>query len=221
MQFIHSPDPQDGIKSLAEIIITELNNGKKVLWLIPGGSNIPITVDVMNIIHQTVGPDQLSNLSITLTDERYGPKNHPDSNWKQFIDAGLNITGIRAYPVLNDKSFPETIIQYGNMTEKLIKESDIIVGQFGMGSDGHIAGILPHTVAVSETNPTSGYESGKFKRITLTFPVLKQIDIAYLFVSEAGKKNAIENLKKDNISPDDQPAQILKEIKSSNVYILS
>jgi len=220
MQFINSTDAREGIKSLAKKIISQLNSGKRVLWLIPGGSNIPITVDVMNIVHQSVKPDYLRGLSITLTDERYGPENHPDSNWKHFIDGGLNITGIKACPVLSNKSFSETIVQYGTMTEKLMKESDIIVGQFGMGSDGHIAGILPHTVAVSETGPTSGYESGKFKRITLTFPILRQIDFAYLFVSEASKKIAIENLKKDTISLDDQPAQILKEIKSSYIYIL-
>ncbi len=220
MRFTNSPSSLEGIKSLAGKIITGLNGGKKVLWLIPGGSNIPITVDVMNIIHQSVGPDYLLNLSITLTDERYGPENHPDSNWKQFIDAGLNIIGIKAYPVLSDESFSETIVQYGKMIEKLIMESDLIIGQFGMGSDGHIAGILPHTVVVLETGPTSGYESGKFQRITLTFPILKRIDIAYLFVSEAGKKEAIENLKKDAISLGDQPAQILKEIESSYVYVL-
>ena len=220
MQFIYSLNPQEGIKSLADKIITGLNSGKKVLWLISGGSNIPITVKVMDIIRKSVGPDYLSNLSITLTDERYGPENHTDSNWKQFIDLGLNIAGIKAYPVLSNESFSETIIQYGKTTEKLMEESDIIVGQFGMGSDGHIAGILPHTVAVSETGPTSGYESGKFKRITLTFSILKRINIAYLFVSEATKKIAVEHLKKDAISLDDQPAQILKEIKSSYVYIL-
>ena len=221
MQFIISPNPQDGIKSLADKIITELNGGKKVLWLIPGGSNIPITIEIMNIIHKSVSSDYLANLAVILTDERYGPENHPDSNWKQFIDLGLNTTGIKAHPVLSgNTSFSETIIQYGKMAGKLIEESDIVIGQFGMGSDGHIAGILPHTVAVSELGPTSGYESGTFKRITLTFPILRHIDTAYLFVSESSKKTAIENLKKEDISLNDQPAQILKEIKESYVYIL-
>ncbi len=219
MQFIESNNDKEGIRALSKSVIDSLMDGKKVLWLIPGGSNIPITVEAMNIVRRQTKPSQLHNLSITLTDERYGPLNHPDSNWKQLIEAGLNISGIQAFPVLSGLSIDETVDQYCSRLEKLLSDSDLIIGQFGMGSDGHIAGILPHTKAVSETRLALAYESTKFTRITVTFSVFRQIDAAFLFVSKASKLEAIQNLKKDSVSLTDQPAQILKEIPDVYVFI--
>ena len=115
-----------------------------------GGSNIPIAADVMNAIRAGISPASLDNLTISLTDERYGPVGHPDSNWKQLQDIGMNLSGIKAHPILDGSSLPETVARFGIMIEKILKSTDVIVGQFGMGADGHIAGILPHSPAVSK-----------------------------------------------------------------------
>ncbi len=104
----------------------------------------------------------------------------------------LNKSGVQMIPVLDGSSLNDTVARFGYEVEKAVKSADDIVGQFGIGSDGHIAGILPHSSAVSETSSTCGYESGTFTRITLTPPILKQIDVAYSFVSGASKKAAVE-----------------------------
>jgi 6-phosphogluconolactonase len=219
MQFITVPDHKEGTQALADKIISFLNKKSKVLWLIPGGSNIPIAAAVMNSIRDNIPPALLDNLTITLTDERYGPVGHPDSNWKQLQDTNINMTGVTAYPILDNSSLAETVARFGDIIRKITADTDIIVGQFGMGADGHIAGILPHSPAVSETLPTSGYESKPFTRVSLTFPILRRINVAYMFVSNATKKAAIDRLREDAISLDDEPAQILKEIPEVYVYI--
>ncbi len=220
MQFITSPNHKEGTAALAQKIITSLQNGSRVLWLIPGGSNIPIAVDVLNIVRANTTAVLLSHLTFTLTDERFGPVGHPDSNWQQLQVAGVNTEGLKAaIPILVGQPLAETVARFGGIIEELLKSTDIIIGQFGMGADGHIAGILPHTPAVTETLPTSGYEGKPFTRVSLTFPILRKINAAYMFVSNATKKAAIDRLHEDNISLADQPAQILKEIPEVFVYI--
>jgi 6-phosphogluconolactonase len=220
MQFINTPDHKEGTQALADKIILFLNKGVRVLWLIPGGSNIPIAADVMKIIRSDAEVALLDNLTITLTDERYGPIGHPDSNWKQLQDTGINLAGIKAYPIIDGSSLLEMVAKFGDTVEKILTSTDVIVGQFGMGADGHIAGILPHSPAVSEeVLPTAGYESKPFTRVSLTFPILRKISTAYMFVSIETKKDAIYRLHKNDVSLDEQPAQILKEIPEVYVYI--
>ena len=219
MQFIQTPDNREGTAALTNKIVSFLHENKKVLWFIPGGSNIPIAVQVMNGIRSQVESHVLNNLSIALTDERYGPVGHLDSNWKQLEDDGFDFTGINSYFILDGSSLVETVDRYGEIIQKIVRDADVIVGQFGMGADGHIAGILPRSPAVLETVPTAGYESKPFTRVTITFPILRQIDVAYMFVSNSTKKNAIDRLHLDNVSLDEQPAQILKEIPEVYVYI--
>ena len=220
IQFIMVPDHKEGTKALADKIVAFLNENKKVLWLIPGGSNIPIAADAMNIIRGAVQPASLDNLTVTLTDERYGPVGHPDSNWKQLQDVRINFSGIKAYPILDGSSLDETVARFAVIIEKILKSTDVIVGQFGMGADGHIAGILPHSPAVYETSAsTAGYVSKPFTRVSLTFPILRKIAVAYMFASVSTKKEALDRLHENDVSLADQPAQILKEIPEVFVYV--
>ena len=219
MQFITNSDQKIGTQALADKMIYLLKKEKRVLWLVSGGSNIPITIGAIKIIRGNISSKTLQNLALTLTDERYGQVGHPDSNWKQLEDAGLNMARIKAYPVLAGLSFTDTVSKFAYTIQKLLDSTDVIVGQFGMGADGHIAGILPHSPSINETSLVSGYESKSLTRITLTFPFLRKVDVAYMFAGGAAKKAAIDLLYKDGIALSDQPAQILKEIKEAYVYI--
>jgi 6-phosphogluconolactonase/glucosamine-6-phosphate isomerase/deaminase len=223
LKFIIATDHTAGMQALADKISAFLRADKKVLWLIPGGSNIPIAVEAMKRIRSTTEAVFLKNLTITLTDERYGPVGHSDSNWQQLQDAGFdmnveNAEDIKMFPILYDLPLVETVARFGRTIQEILAHTDVVVGQFGMGADGHIAGILPGSPAVSELTPTSGYESKPFTRISLTFPILRQIDVAYLFVSGVSKRAATERLHEDGVSLNDQPAQILKEIPEVYVY---
>jgi 6-phosphogluconolactonase/glucosamine-6-phosphate isomerase/deaminase len=220
MQFINTIDNKDGIQALADKIVSFIKEGNNVLWLIAGGSNLPIAAEVMKIIRGSINQDLLPKLVISLIDERYGPAGHPDSNWKQLQDTGINLDGIKANYILDDSSLEETTIRFGENIKKILASTDVIVGQFGMGADGHIAGIMPHSPTISEeVLPTAGYESKPFTRVSLTFPILRKINVAYMFVAIDTKKDAIELLKTDNVSLDIEPAQILKEIPEVYVYV--
>ncbi|MFA6295063.1 MAG: 6-phosphogluconolactonase [Candidatus Paceibacterota bacterium] len=248
MVFITTQSPAEGIKAFASQIGGLLCKDKKVLWLVPGGTNIPISVEVMKIVRKQVSEKLMNNLTVTLTDERFGPVGHKDSNWEQLMLAGFDFSGIQTLPVLKNLSLEETVNEFSknierafslpispisktdslpvgeviplenSSTSEIINGNDIVIGQFGIGPDGHIAGILPNSSAVKSLNTTFSYTAPPFTRITLTPKALLKISIAYAFVFGESKREAISNLQIKNLSIEEQPAQILKKLKEAYLY---
>lgn len=216
MHFILTNDWTEGKTALTNRLVTELTADKKVLWLVSGGSNIPASIDIMKSI-----PSDLShNLNIMLNDERYGPVGHPASNWNQLFEAGFDPKQAHMLPVLQpDAGFDESLSHYAAITEQALAENTIVISQIGMGADAHVAGILPGSPAAEEeTALVSGYESHPFTRLTLTFPALRQIDVAYVFAYGDAKKPALEKLKTSDQPLSEVPALILKEIPEVYIY---
>jgi 6-phosphogluconolactonase/glucosamine-6-phosphate isomerase/deaminase len=260
----------EGAQELAERILSYLNEGKRVLWLVCGGSNIPVSVEVLNIIKTAAGrvrggmpqlttyvkasrkltnfhgedntpnervdvgvstgveenldvngeyltPINLKDLTVTLTDERYSSINHPDSNWRHLKEGGFDFDAVTAIPVLIGKSFEETTKMYGVNLRDAWSNNDVVIGQFGIGEDGHIAGVLPRTVGVRSPGTVVSYEAGKFRRLTMTLATIAKLDYAYVFAYGESKKEAVNNLKEE-LTLEAQPAQILKKVKKVVVY---
>ena len=219
MQYIHSSTPSDGTRALADRILSLLNIGKKVLWLIPGGSSIPVATSVMKQIREGAFSEALNNLTVSLTDERYGPVGHVDSNWQHLVDSGFNFESINFFPVLTGLTLEETTQVWGRKIEAAFNDADIIVGQFGIGADGHIVGVLPHSDAVASTDAVFSYNVPPFTRITLTLWTLERVSVAYAFVFGApNKREAIVNLRDKDLSYGDEPSQVLKKIPESYLY---
>jgi len=218
INYIQCKDSDVGQESLANKLCDLLNNNKKVLWLICGGSNIATAVKVMDFVQGSVSTEQIRNLKVMQTDERYGPVGHKDSNWQQMLDQGFDMKNIEHISILRNLSLAQTIEQYGLEITKAFGDTDIIVAELGIGGDGHIGGILPQTFATKDTNPVTGYEANPFTRISISFPYFRKIDIAYVFAFGISKQKAIDDLKNKELLLDDEPAQILKEMKEVYFY---
>lgn len=231
MQFIKD-NSKVGAQALAGKVVNSLKEGKKVLWLVPGGSNIPIAVEAMDMIRKEMGDLSLKYLTVTLSDERYGSVGHKDSNWKQLEDAGFNFDGVNKIPVLIGKSLEGTVSAYKKGIIKAMNEvatsEGLIIGQFGIGADGHIAGILPHSRAAAylEADHTGkdsplvcAYRSPPFIRITLTPVALNKVSAAYIFAFGSSKREAVERLRGQDLSIAEQPAQILKHLPEAYLYM--
>lgn len=216
MELISSPDEKAGVEAMAQKITSSLSSGKKVLWLICGGSNIPYAKEAMDLIRLRQR-DALPLLSIGQTDERYGEVGHKDSNWQQMIEANFNFEGVKTLPILRGKPRAETVAEYAPVIEQAFNEHHVVVAQFGIGADGHVAGMLPHTGGISAAELVFGYDSPPFVRITLTPPAFTHINAAYTFAFGAAKREAIDKLKQ--ILPlEEEPCQILKTISESYFY---
>jgi 6-phosphogluconolactonase len=215
MQFKYSSDWDKGIADLTERLVRELGQGK-VLWLLSGGSNVKASVEIMNSITSPLS----ENLSVLLVDERYGPAGHSDSNWQQLLEAGFQSKQATAWPVLTDNlSFTETATKYNELARQRLDEAGVVIAQLGIGSDGHIAGILPGSSAANEEKATVvGYDSETYQRLTMTFPALEQIDVAYVFAFGQSKAEALKQLHDKQLPRQQQPAQVLRNLPEAYIY---
>jgi 6-phosphogluconolactonase/glucosamine-6-phosphate isomerase/deaminase len=213
-----STNEREGITSLTNKIVEALSSGSRVLWCIPGGSNIPISVRVLNGVRKQVSEEHLLLLTVTLTDERYGPVGHADSNWAQLLDAGFSEEGIHTIPVLRGLLLDETVEVWKAYLENAFAHTDAHIAQFGIGTDGHIAGALPHSPAISESMIVCAYESGPYTRITLSTSSIARMNAAYVFAFGASKEKTMHDLREKELPLEEQPAQILKTIPEVHIY---
>lgn len=216
MRFIIETNKTVLAGELAGKLRAELQNHKRVIWLVPGGSNISLSAAVI----KQIPAEESRKLVIMQTDERFGLIDHPDSNWLQLRQAGFDTKQATAFPVLTNDSFSleETAVRYAVNIKQEFETADYIFGQFGIGADGHIAGVLPGSEAASSRKLVSGYEAPNFRRITLTFTALKQLSAGYAVVFGAEKQQALENLAHKSLTLREQPAQILKRLPEAAVY---
>lgn len=216
MKYILTAGWDDGIADLTARLARELAADKRVLWLTSGGSNIAASVQIMDNISSELS----KNLTVSLIDERYGPIGHPDSNWTQLLRAGFG--GNQATPlriVEPDLTLEETAAAFNARMEQASSDYDVIIGQLGIGDDGHIAGILPGSPAATEQTALAiAYKSTPYERVTLTFPGLRKLSAAYTFAFGEPKKPALQSLQTKTLDLSTQPAQILKELPESYLY---
>ena len=194
-------------------ISRHLSTGKKVLWLVTGGSSIPMAAEVSR---RLAGP-QLKNLTVTLTDERYGPVGHPDSNWQQLIEAGFSLDGANLQPVISGKNFERTVDDYAQIIRRDLAENDYKIGFIGIGADGHAGGIKSGSPAVNSRELVEGYNSEDYVRLTLTPRAIARLDEVVAYAVGAAKHQLLDQLQQ-NLPINQQPAQTLKRAKKFTVY---
>lgn len=214
LSFIFSISPEPAAQYLAKHIAARLTAGQNVLWLISGGSSLAIAAATAS---RLAGQD-LANLTVSLIDERYGQPGHPDSNWYQFEQTGAKLPGATLHPVLTGKNQADTAGEFADFLEIQLKTADYRLGLLGIGPDGHTAGILPHSPAVTTTtNLTCAYEGPDYKRITITPTALARLDEAVVYANGSSKWPVLDQLE-TNLPPAAQPAQLLKVIPKLTIF---
>ncbi len=207
----------DAANFLARSILKQLQLNKKILWFVTGGSSIVVAVEAAKLIALPKYQNLRQNLTVMLTDERYGPLNHKDSNWQQLLEKGFKLPQAKLIPILTGESREVTTVKFNTMLKKELTQNDYIIGLFGIGADGHTAGILPESQAVDSEDLAYGYHTTTFERITITFKTIEQLDEAIVFVQGEEKKPAIENLSKE-LKLRNQPVQIFKKVPLLTIF---
>ena len=210
--------PEIAISPLTSKIKGALNIGP-TLWLIPGGSNIALAIAVMNLL----STDLTRNLTIALTDERFGPYNHPDSNWAQLKQSGFDPKQAKIIETLREGDLSDmaaVTARYNAEIDEALDSNMTAIGLFGMGVDGHIAGILPGSPATNEQNYATviGYPSTSFNRITITLSTIRRLKTVFLVAMGSDKLPQLERLINQDLPLDIQPAQIIKQVDEAYVY---
>lgn len=204
MHVLKTDDASRAGKTIAQDINARLAKGEKVLWLVAGGSALKVA--------QAAGTHMIpnENLEISLTDERYGKVGFADSNEKQLRDLGFTLP---MYSILHDVEVEETALSYDAWLRSIVT-SHTVVGLYGMGPDGHIAGILPKSLsAYAEKGLAVEYVAALYHRITTTKAVFDLVDTAYLWIQGEDKQEAYTSLFGADLDEAEQPAQIVKRAR--------
>lgn len=198
---------------LADKIAANLSRGKSVLWLVPGGSATDAVVETSKLL---AGND-LANLVVTLTDERFGETGHPDSNARQLRDMGLALPGAKFIHVLKGQDVETTTSEFAAELEKSLAASTFKIGFFGIGADGHTAGIKPKSAALTAQRLAEHFIGEDFERITVTPKLIAALDEAVVYAVGAEKQSQLDKLTKD-LDIAEQPAQVLKGASSLTIF---
>lgn len=213
MKYVHVADTEPAIQYLADTITSHLAAGEKVLWILSGGSGGKVCAEVSKRL-----TGDLSNLATTLSDERYVPLGDPDENWKQLIDFGFSVPGATTYRPIQGKDRASTTTDLGEWLKTEYGKANYKIGLFGMGTDGHTAGLKPGTTAVTATGWATDFSGDDFERITMTFDAIKQLDEVVIQAMGTDKGEALDTLIHQDLSPETQPAQVLKLIAKSTLF---
>ncbi len=212
MKFVRESN-EVAVTTISQRMISLLTEGKKVLWLTSGGSMIPLQVAMLDHIKDSV-PQLLDHLLIMPGDERYGPPAHANSNHYQLVEAGFEPRSAVWIDILSPELDPEhTRDRYQADLTECIDVSDIVIATFGIGTDGHTAGVLPGSPAVVDTELATYYEADDFQRITLSLDAIEQhVDEAYVVARGQSKTAALERLMAHTEAADTLPSVVYTKI---------
>lgn len=207
------------MEAITEALSSALSRGEHVLWLVSGGSNIASEVAIMQRL-QTAVSDVLANLTILPIDERYGPRGHESSNTAALRKAGFMPGAATWYDVLDDNDdLAETTSDYGQLAQKLLDHADMVVALYGLGADGHTAGVLPHSPAITAVGSSAvSYKWSDFTRLTLTPAALRRCDQAFVLAYGESKRTALQTLAANATDLATTPALFLWDISETTVY---
>ena len=120
-------------------------------------------------------------------------------------------------PVLIDDDRNITTKKFIKILEEELKLADYRIGLFGIGVDGHTAGILPNSLAIQCQDLVCSYDTSVFSRITITPKVIEKLDEAIVWAQGEEKWEVLKNLEK-NIDINLEPAQILKKVPLLTIF---
>lgn len=189
------------------------------LLLLSGGSCITVASHLVTLLPSDL---DLSQLAVTLADERWVEPGSANSNEQNLRDQGviqaLEQRGATFIPILGRQlSAQESAQAVHTQFQQLLAEKTAVVLLAGMGEDGHTLGILPNSDPSTFFPTFSGeqlvtyYELGEGqdnphkKRITATFTAVGKVTATYLFAVGENKKSALQHLKNKDETVNNKP----------------
>lgn len=218
MQFLRE-DRGKAVEAVVSRICKELENAKRVLWLVSGGSNVSAEVEIMSQVRERY-TDNLTQLAVLPMDERYGEHGHGSSNTQLLQEAGFDPGAATWVDILvHNTPFDQTIDFYNDVASTALSSADVVIAQFGMGDNGHVAGVQPDSPAATADETTvAGFTWSDYTRLTLTPMALKRVDAAYLLAYGASKQEALQRLRDRAETLSELPAMLLYEIPEVYIY---
>ena len=167
---------------------------------------------------------------IFLTDERFVPHSHKESNYRlirEYLLNHIDIPEANIHPVQTEETtvkqaaerYEDDIGNFFNIQGDRIPVFDLIM--LGMGEDGHTASLFPGTPSLEEkrrlTIPVIAVKA-PHKRISLTLPVLNKAKHIIFLVSGEDKAPAVREMLESRDS--ELPAALVKPEHGSLLVVI-
>lgn len=201
-------------QAISRQLLAALNANRSVVWLVSGGSCIPIAVQARELLGQL---DELAHLSVIVMDERYGEIDHAGSNSMQLKKAGFDMRGLHYYEVLQGESIEKTTVQFAQTLETLQENEAVVIGLFGMGADGHTSGLLPGNPVMDSTAFTGFFDGHDYPRITTTPAFIRGITEATLYAVGESKWPALSQMQQPG-PVEDLPVRTLRGCSRLTIF---
>lgn len=191
------------LSELSDVMKQTLNDQKACSLALAGGSTPKGLYEKLSCLDLN-----WSNISITLTDERWVDTGHKDSN-ENMLRGSLFLNKAKMARFIGLKN-SEITPQTGQMrTDHLLRNNiprlDYVI--LGMGEDGHFASIfpnMPNTDTLLDVGESAhclpANPEGKPARMSLTLRYLLTAKRIYVFIKGMAKKQLIEQQGQSSVS---------------------
>lgn len=210
--------------------IFSTNIGKPILFLIGGGSSL----EVLDYILPEFIPE---NLTVTVTDERFTAE-MDENNFDilQTTKFYSQISEVESFCINTAVFAGDEVETHAKRFESNIKAwikdypEGKIVALYGIGEDGHTAGIIPNIYDDKEFDEkfmsdclvsTTVDKSGKSQfpeRVTTTLSFMEKVHFPIFFLKGESKRKALELVLDNNTKIQDIPAHMLTKLKHAVVF---
>ncbi|MEU4340799.1 6-phosphogluconolactonase [Nocardia sp. NPDC023852] len=184
---------------VAIVVAAQAERGSASVVLTGGGTGIGL----LEQVHKTPGDIDWSRLDVFWGDERFVPAGDPERNDLQARQALLDhvpLDPARVHPVAtSDGEYPDPVeaaAEYSAAVHAYLAEhSAFDLHLLGMGGEGHVNSLFPHTDAVREKHELVVAVTDSPKpppvRVTLTLPAVRRARHVVLAVGGSAKAEAV------------------------------
>lgn len=182
-------------------------------------------------IYQTISQPQYSGqvdwkrVFLLWSDERAVSPEDPSSNYRMAMQAGFNTLGIPENQILRmhaENHIEENAKSYSEQLERLLKKGPIDLCMLGMGEDGHIASLFPHTQALSEKKQlaiSNWVPKLNTFRMTMTYPALKLAELNVVYVMGSAKSSVLSAVWSEKEGVENLPAVGLHQERIPTLWV--
>lgn len=167
-----------------------------------------------------------SKVFLFFSDERMVPMDHPDSNYKMAMDAGLSTLAIpkdQIFPMATDKDIKKCVEAYEKQIEEHVGPDLFDLVMLGVGEDGHTASLFPETEAleVHKKAVVSNFVPHKASwRITLTFNCINNSSHICFYVLGTSKQDIVQRIFQPPKKSPILPAELVGSEMNPSLWIL-
>lgn len=160
------------------------------------------------------------------SDERLVPPDHPDSNYRMAMEAGLSHLPIPLENIhrMRGEEEPEAeALKYEKLIGEKLQGAPFDLVTLGMGNDGHTASLFPKTHALHSVGRkvvANFIPKMECWRLTMTFECINEAKESAIYLLGEGKAATIREIFTSPYDPDRFPIQKIGTPKRKALFIM-